>query len=440
MIRFLTAFTDTFWPTSCLLVYSLLATVIFSASFGSAVAVSLYVLLFLLSLVAVWRYRSDFKLTAYERWSLLLVLWLVLSTCFRPNAIEGVSFILSEYRTLLMAPFIAFGLSRLLSVGQVWTPIVLGSVFNILGSLVLIGSKYFGVQGAQVIQQALGIVADGKGSRFALDGKFIQACLMAVWSGVGFYWCRLGLSFKAVIQATFVGLVLVFVFYHGLIFADARSGFFVASATLATVGAIVISNIASKWMRYSLYGVAAMIGVFSFNEALDYPGLVTAIENTHRFIADGVDHTSIGMRLLTYQQLGLLAWDQFVFGVGGGNWKEAIRLMFPVGTSGHPFVIWNDFHSQTVWLLIKGGVVSLILYLLIISLIAKRSFALLRDHRAYGVGGLGVAICSILLLMGSMNSLFTAMRESHLVGLLLIVFGVLDRLQYMTENPSNKNV
>ena len=64
-----------------------------------------------------------------------------------------------------------------------------------------------------------------------------------------------------------------------------------------------------------------------------------------------------------------------------------------------------------------------------IGYVANRSCSLIRFHKAYAAGGLGISVCVILLLMGSMNSLFTAMRESHFVAFLLVILGALDRLQ-----------
>ena len=114
--------------------YALFAVAVLSASFGVAVAVSSFYLLFLASIVVCWKFRDQFYLLLHEKIALALVVWLISASIIRPNALDGVGFVISEYRTLWMVPFIGFAISVVLTNKELLMPLIAGSIFNILGS------------------------------------------------------------------------------------------------------------------------------------------------------------------------------------------------------------------------------------------------------------------------------------------------------------------
>ena len=74
-----------------------------------------------------------------------------------------------------------------------------------------------------------------------------------------------------------------------------------------------------------------------------------------------------------------------------------------------------------MWLTILGGLVAIFFYLWIVGIIGVRSSQVLIRGDWFG-GGLGIGIASVLLAFGLFNSIFTNVRESHLVGLALVVW------------------
>ena len=153
-------------------------------------------------------------------------------------------------------------------------------------------------------------------------------------------------------------------------------------------------------------------------------------DNTERYIsgAKNAHKSSVGLRIQMWQKLVELEHDEWILGIGSGNWDTNLDSWFPKGAVTRRFAVWNDYHSQIIWLIIQGGIVAVILYMAIAAIILYQSFVAILHQQEFAFGGLGIAIAAILVFFGLGNSLFTALREAHVIGLLLIVWNTLYRI------------
>lgn len=415
--------------------YSLFAVTTIAAVFGSAVAVTSSYLLFLCSLFVVWKYRWEFRLILIEKIILALVMWLLCASVLRDNAVAGMVFVIEEYRLLWMVPFISFAMARVLSESQIWAPLVMGSVFNVIGSGFLYFAKAVKVPLALDVTAWLGVEPSGKGSRFSLNGKFVQAWFMTLWSGLSFAW----LSWKPSVRTYFLGILLValigFMLYHGVMYADARTGFF---SSLATLGALclVLTVYLEKRTKRALAAAIILLAFIGGVLLISNPPqrIEVGVANAVKFFQSGVEATSIGLRLVVWRELSSLNFDQWLVGVGAGNWQSTMEAWFPDGHLGRRFVKWNDYHSQLIWLIVKGGVVALLLYIALAAAILLKSIDLLIREHAFALGGFGIGIVGVLVLAGGFNSVFTALREAHVTGLALMAWIALVRMRTSTAD------
>ena len=401
--------------------YVFFAVTTVSAVFGTAVALTFAYLLAFSCLVAFLIKRPCDRLLWSEKLGIAMVAWLIISTLFHPNYQEGIRFILAEYRLILFWPLIALVLSDRLTSAQLWAPIVLGGCLHVIGTILLVIEKVF-----HHPSPLLGIQA--RGNPFALNGKFIQAWLVTLWSSMALFWLSWRPSKTRSFAVFCVFWLATFSWYHSLILVDARSAFFSVSAVLLILGGVAYFRFA-RICKLQANLVLASTLFFACAILFLHPpsGVLTAVENVKGFIFQGREDTSIGMRLLLWKRCSTLAGSEMFFGVGAGGWKDALEAWFPYGTAGRPFVLWNDFHSQLIWLQVKGGLVAVLLYVGMASSILLTSVKLLWVRKSWAVGGLGVGIFAILMVLGSMNSVFTALREAHLTFLAMILWSSLVR-------------
>lgn len=415
--------------------YSLFAVTTVSAVFGTAVAVTSSYLLFFASCWVLWIKRSNIEFLLAEKLAFGLVIWLLIAAIVRPNALEGVEFVLKEYRLLWMAPVIALALSKSFSRAQLWAPPIVGTVFHFIGSALLVAAKWktLAWPWAKDIVDVLGLKANGKGTYYALNGKFIQAWLMTLWSGLAMSWLSARDRMKSALIACVLALLIILGILHGSQFANARSGvlstFFVL-AVLAGIYQVWLCRLGRK--RTSLVLILILImSLYTASENLPRKmesQLARSWDHTVAFFVEGREASSIGARLVVWSRLEKLDSDQWIIGVGAGNWEQTLDTWFPPGSYWERFAIWNDFHSQLLWLIVKGGLLALALYVAMVIALVASSVRQIFENNAWALGGLGLGLATVLVVTGSMNSVFTALREAHLTGLALILWGALERL------------
>lgn len=393
--------------------YALFATAVLSASFGVAVAISSFYLLFFASIIVCWKFRDRFYFLLHEKIALALVAWLVFAAMIRPNAFEGIEFVISEYRTLWMFPFIGFAISMVLRKKELLTPLIVGSTLNWLGSF-LLGLKAFSFPFGKYI----GLVG-APGSEASLGGKFVQSIILTFWSGIWFAFSILtskrGRFFLVVTVLWMVAM------YLGFALMDARSGLLASIIGMSAIGFAILS---SKFNRY-LAGIIVLLGLFFFAGILMTYGpkriqLISA-EATVFFKNGANTNSSVGMRLESLSSVSELKFEELVLGLGGGNWySRMVKLQSEKKINMH-YLKWRDFHSEAVWLTMLGGLVAVFFYLSVACIvIAQADQGLGRGD--WFAGGLGIGIATLLLAFGLFNSIFTNVRESHLLGLALVVW------------------
>ena len=391
-----------------------------SCSFGSSFGLILWYLLFILSvfwLLVSGGWSREF--ISVEKLAFLLITWLLVRTVFSENVIAGFQFVLSEYRTLRMAPFIGALLAHNLYFKQLWTPLIVGLLFNVLGSWTLTFASEFDFESALYVTQFLGLKSQTNLN--TLNGKFTQAIVLIMAFGV--------ISFFVLDKCRNVGLrlslalILMFMFFHALLYGDVRSG--ILASLIGACGTLIYFFMARfcflKGLAFAFATVVLFICALWVLMELS-PRFSEAFAQGVSYFASGTSTTSVGARLLIWGKLRLLDSSELIFGVGSSGWKDILNLWFSPQDVGYYFVQWNDFHSQLIWLVVKGGLIAVAIYLWFCGSILLRTHQAIAGGEGYVYVGLGISLVTCLLFFGVFNSLLTSLRESHVFGLGLVVW------------------
>ena len=369
-----------------------------------------------------WKFREQFYLLLHEKIALALVAWLIFASIIRPNALGGIEFVVSEYRTLWMAPFIGFAVSMVLNKEELVFPLILGSLLNLGGSFLLVLQKI-----GFVVSRDLGL----SGSHHSLGGKFVQGLILTFWSGV---WFASALVSKR--KRLFFGvatLLWLFAFYHSYELVSTRSGIFTSILCILAIGFVVV---VFKHKKIGFGVGVIMVGVLSMGTMINSgPPYMQALKPDVKNFLDKKSTGSVAIRLQSLGSILELELAELAVGAGGGNWyKKMLELREENELNAH-IVSWRDFHSEIVWLMMLGGSIAVILYCYLAFAIAREASNFLISGNWF-VGGVGIAITLILLGFGLLNSIFTNVREAHVIALGLIIWSVL--LRYARAGETRK--
>ena len=403
--------------------YIIFAITCFSASFGVSAVIVSSVLLFIASFILIIRNVRLASFLLHEKLAFLLVISLLVTAFFRENYASGILFILTEYRLLYTAPFISIALFISMSKTEILRAPLVGLSFNFLGSFFLT----LKIVGWKAISEILGI-RNAAGFAYALDGKFVQSWIMTIWAGIsgGFLLRMSSITTPPSAIAMLIALLGLFLF-HGLLI-DARTGvlgIFLVLSIIAICGFRVIRRTLKSRQLFIILAASSVV-IFYFISSPRIGLLV--IEFLDFFSgAPGSKLTSVGQRLLSWTNIGKLDLTQMIFGVGAGNWLEYMKAWYSEGSISVVHLKWRDFHSEYIWIAVNGGLLSLFFYVALGLAIAVRSLNHLREG-FYPTAGLGFSIFVIIIVVGIFNSVFIAVRESHITVLCLIIWSTLVRI------------
>ena len=402
---------------SVLIAYVIFSIVITSASFRIAVTNISFSILFLVSIYYLLQKRY-LILNTTEKLIYILLIWLILICLINPNPLSGIAFVLSEYRLLWSAPLIAAALRGNLIKTQIYFPPIIGSLINLLGSTFL-SLKLIGATSVATLLE----IGHAAGSKYSLDGKFVQGWLLTVWAGT--ILSILTFADKRFSQMARLSLfaVLFFATTHAYFIVNSRSGLIgllVSFLILLLIKSkIKTTKCTSNIRLHYLIGTGALV-VFYFVTA-EHIGrvqdLLTMLVNSD---IEPLLSSSIGQRIIVWSNVFSIDFGNALVGVGG-NWEKVMMMWFEQGTLSANYLKWKDFHSEMIWLIVVGGAIALILYILIAVSVLIEAVSLIKRNSLV-VGGLGVSIFVIFIVLGSFNSVFQALRESHIVGLALIIW------------------
>lgn len=406
-------------------VYAFYSTTLLSSAFGTAVTVSLLYVLFIVCLVFLVRCRTKFTLLPTDKLIFALVIWMFITNFGAENFGSGVYFIIFEYRSLWMAPVIAFSLSLFCSLKKIIIPLLVGLLFNIGGHVLILSEHFSPFDYFAAFVGQLGL--EPRVGDFDLNGKFVYAIVVILLSGLICFALRKKLSS---ISRNFVGVslligIFVIINLHSVIFVNARSGFAGSIIVLGVFFCLNIFHAARSGIRgFGLFAAIVLLGLGFFLRFVPH-GLDVAFENAYGFLFEERYRSSVGQRLMIWFGLSEFGARELLFGVATGDVHEKMVALYGGSDIGSYFIDWRDLHSQYLWLIFQCGVFGLALYVV---LAVRFLSAAISEASGIWYAALGIALFAVLLGFGLFNSIFTALREGHLVGLLVIAWSVFARV------------
>ena len=395
--------------------YILLAMVVVTASFGVTATLFASVFLTVSSVIWLFRHPKSFRLLGIEKLYLCLLCWLILRAMIEADW-SGVMYVINEYRLLWMAPLIAIPLSHLLVSEDVLTPLFVGSLFYLCGSILMVFfSDPFDVISYK--QDVQGFV----GPYLSLGGKFVHGlwAVGAISIGLGVAYGSRATSVKRACY-TFVVAALVFT----VLVEESRTSYlmisFVFVAFLAKLG---LSKKQAFWIGLSVFSLFAIS--LSIDSGFRSQVILSVVSVRDIFESGQLESSSIGQRLAALVTLSDLEYIEILVGLAPSDGQLRIESWVESGLLvGEPARARN-LHSDIAHLILAGGLISVSIYIVLAYKILRLIVCVSPRHNEQMlVLGLGIAAFTTMFISGAINSTLLDIRERHLVLLIFIALSV----------------
>jgi len=391
--------------------YILLAMVVVTASFGVTATLFASVFLTVSSITWLFRHPKSLRLLGIEKLCLWLLCWLILRAVIEADW-SGVMYVINEYRLLWMAPLIAIPLSHTLAKEDVLMPLVVGSLFYLCGSILMV---FFG-DPLDVISYKRDIQGY-VGPYLSLGGKFVHGLWAVGAISIGLC-VAYGLRETSVKIAgyTFVVAALVFT----VLVEESRTSYlmisFVFAAFLAKLG---LSKKQAFWVGLSVFSFFAIC--LSIDSGFRSQVMLSVVSVRDIFEDGQLESSSIGQRLAALVALSDLEYIEILIGLAPSDGQLRIESWVESGLLVGEPAIARNLHSDIAHLILFGGLISVSIYIVL----AYRIFRLIvcvspRHNDRMLVLGLGIAAFATMFISGAINSTLLDIRERHLVLLIFI--------------------
>lgn len=395
--------------------YILLAMVVVTASFGVTATLFASVFLTVASVTWLFRHSKSLRLLGIEKLCLWLLCWLILRAVIEADW-SGVMYVINEYRLLWMAPLIAIPLSHTLVNEDVLTPLVVGSLFYLCGSFLMVffGDPFDVISHKRDVQ---GFV----GPYLSLGGKFVHGLWAVGATSIGLclaYGSRT-MSTKMA-SYTFVIAALIFTF---LVEESRTSYLMIGFVFLAFIWKLGLSKKQAFWVGLSVFALVAVS--LSTDSGFRSQVMLSVVSVRDIFESGQLESSSIGQRLAALLALSELDYIELLIGLAPSDGQLRIESWVESGLLvGEPARARN-LHSDIAHLILIGGLISVSIYIVLAYKIFRLIFCISPRHDDQMlVLGLGIAAFATIFISGAINSTLLDIRERHLVLLIFIALSV----------------
>lgn len=403
------------------IVYTFAVTCTLSQSFGLALINFAQVLLLLISIIYLIRMK-DLPTNRFDYFIAFFLLSLLISAVISNNPIDGIHFVLFEFRELWAAVFISSALAISLSISQIVQPMILGLLVNFFGTLILTLQNYFHFEVVKRINDTVGVEQTlGRGGMpYLLNGKFTQSIIM-IFSMALF--CNVILNARISNWKVVVAVVAytIFSFWHMGFLVGARSA--IATSMIFVLIIIVVGYVLLPASRGVFFLVGFGLLAFFVSSVWFTPHLTTLFNEV--LSVSGIKQQDLGSASSRLFMLYSAIWYDDInrlVGVGAGDIFMLQDRLFSQGLMPDHFFSWRDFHSDWIWVFFLGGTLSLLSYLgmciYFIYFGLKHLFDV-QDSVRHSSNFIGIGL--ILLVFGLFNTVMLNSNESSVLFCLLVV-------------------
>lgn len=390
--------------------------IVLSGSFAIGLQNTFYFLVGVACCIYLIAFRVNVPAPHNENKLIYLFIYLWVVTAFQENKYSGLNFLLREYNELAFICLITWVTSSWINTKKLVTVCCFSiSIFFISFLLLLMLSGF---------SQEYELIFFGKNDPATiLGGKFVQALLGVLTCTI--FLCFL-ILYKAPLYAKLACVFLVLVLFFGLsLYTQSRSAIVMVLASSFLVACFQFK----RWGYLQSFFI--LVFLISLPVLTYYLGFLdSAYLEAEGFLsgADWAQNKSIAQRLQTVSALSDFEPANWFFGFGAGGWFEWMSLLNMNGKISDWHYKWRDFHSEYVWMLVLGGLPAVIFYVRILgSFVRGLRFGSTKCDTLPCL--LYVSIGAFLFLsffvFGLFNSIFTAIKEGHILTVCCIIFFIL---------------